>query len=132
MSSRRTMTFVVLFWGLQPLAACSSASTSSGDSWTAAYVATFEQVWTAVLDVLADTDYYVADSDRDKGRIRAESSARHQYQEVVLEVSLRERGEVIRVNVQARGGTIDSPAAFKRLEGAVKEFLAELDNRLRS
>jgi hypothetical protein len=89
-------------------------------------------VWVAVLDVLADADYYVADSNREKGRIRAESSARHRYQEVVLEVAFKERGEVVRINIQARSGPSDSPAVFKRLERAVDEFLADLEIRMRS
>jgi hypothetical protein len=113
-------------------AACTSTSGSSDGAWTAAYVAPFESVWTAALDVLEDSGYFVADTDRDKGRIRAESSARHAYQEVVLDVSFKQRGEVVRVNVQASRGPIDSPADFRRLETAVREFLADLDLRMKS
>ena len=141
MPSRRTDRPSIMrsfpLWGallilLQLLAACSSTSTSSDGAWTAAYVAPFDRVWTAALDVLEDSAYFVADSDREKGRIRAESSARHQYREVVLDISFKQRGKVVRVNVQASRGPIDSPADFRRLERAVREFLADLDFRMKS
>jgi hypothetical protein len=126
------MSWVTVIAGALLTVACSSTSTSSGDAWTAAYVAPIDEVWTAVLDVLEDSGYLVVDSDRAKRRIRGESSARHQYREIVLDLTLKERGEVVRVNVQASGGAIDSPAGFRRLEEAVRDFLAQLDARMRA
>jgi hypothetical protein len=132
MELRRILILAAVIVSVQLFAACSSPASSPGDLWTAAYAAPYDEVWAAVLDVLESADYNVVDADQDKGRVRAESSARHQYQETVLDVSIRVRGEVVRVDVQARGGSVDSPSGFRRLETVVREFLADLDTRMRS
>ena len=132
MALHRILILAAVIASVQLFTACSSSSSSPADSWTAAYVAPYDDVWAAVLEVLENADYHVADADQGKGHIRAESSARHQYQETVLDLSIRVRGEVVRIDVQARGGTIDSPSGFRRLDTVVKEFLADLDALMRS
>jgi uncharacterized lipoprotein len=117
---------------LLALAACSSGLGPSADDWTRSYEASYERVWTAVLQALADGGYFVEDGDRERGRIRALSSAERSYKEVGLDIRIVEREEQVRVDVQAGGGSIDSQRGFKRLETLVVEFLTDLDTKLDS
>ncbi len=114
------------------LIGCSSTGSSgrSGD-WSRSFVDPFDRVWQAATATLAEDGYLVEEVDQARGRIRAESPGDRPFREVVLEIRVIERGELVKVSVQAGGGPIDSPADVGRLERAVEAFLAGLEERLR-
>ena len=104
-----------------------SAVLASGDDWSRSYVLPYDRVWRAVVRSLSSTGYVIDEEDREQGRIRAESAADPAYRAVVMDVRVDQRGEVVRVDVQASGGTVNSPGEIGLLDRAVTEFLDELD-----
>ena len=113
------------------LAACGSGAPPGGRDWSRVYSRSFDRVWAAALQTLADAGYYVEDADRARGRIRALSKANRSFEEVALDVRFVERDEDVRVDVLARGGAVGARSAgFKRLDDLVVEFLTDLDSKL--
>jgi hypothetical protein len=111
---------------------CSATSEvlANGDDWSRSYVLPYDRVWRAVVWSLSSTGYIIDEEDREQGRIRAESAADPAYRAVVLDVRIDQRGEVVRVALQASGGTVNSPGEIGLLDRAVTEFLDELDRAL--
>jgi hypothetical protein len=112
------------------IATHSPAASSSGEDWSRSYLGSVDRVWQAVIEVLSEADYYIEKEDRKKGRIQAESPGRG-FDAIVLDIRIRIKKEKVRVEVQASGGGVRSPADFGRLDGAVEEFLRELDVELK-
>lgn len=110
---------------------CSATAGSPDRDWSRTYAGPLDRVWRAALATLAEAGYEIEDSDRERGRIRAAPSSAPSGRGVVLEVRLRERGELILVDVQGGGGLTGSPADLGRIEQAVLELLHALDGRLR-
>ncbi len=112
---------------------CSSASgaLATEDDWSRSYALPYDRVWAAVTASLSSSGYWLGEQDGERGRIRAESASEPAYRAVVLIVRIVQRGEVVRVGVQACGGGGESPAEISHLDRAVTEFLDELDDRLR-
>lgn len=110
------------------VAACIS-SNPSDDLWARSYVASRDRVIDAVVDALEDEEYLV-DPDREAGRVHAESSRRGSGRGLVLEVRIREKGDRIHVDVQARWSEADMSAATNRMDAAIREFFHGLDVRL--
>jgi hypothetical protein len=107
-----------------------SGSSASGDDWSRSFVLPYDRVWTAVVRSLSSSGYILDEQDPGQGRIRAESVADPAYRAVVLDVRVDQRGETVRVDVQASGGGVGSPGEIGILDRAVTEFLEELDELL--
>jgi hypothetical protein len=90
----------------------------------------YDRVWGAVVRSLPRAGYIIVEEDRGQGRIRAESAADPAYRAVVLDVRVDQRGELVRVDVQASGGEVGSPGEIGILDRAVTEFLEELESSL--
>lgn len=106
-------------------AACIS-SNPSDESWARTYLASRDRVIDAVLDVLEDEEYLV-ELDREAGRVRAESSRRGSVRGLVLEVRIREKGDRVHVDVQARWNEADLSVAAGRMDAPIREFFHDLD-----
>jgi hypothetical protein len=120
----------LVFWSA---IGCSSASgvLASGDGWSRSYALPYDRVWAAAIASLSSSGYWLGEQDGGRGRIRAESASEPAYRAVVLIVRIDQRGEVVRVGVQASGGGDGAPAEISRLDRVVTEFLDALDDRLR-
>ena len=114
--------------GILTVVACTS-TIPSDDSWVRTYLASRDRVIDAVVDVLEHEEYLV-EPDRKAGLVHAESSRRRSGQGLVLEVRIREKGDRIHVDVQARWGVAESAAAVDRMDAPIREFFHELDVRL--
>jgi hypothetical protein len=110
------------------LVSCSSAGGSS-DDWSRTYFASQETVIDAAIDVL-ETEGYLVDVDREKGRISAEPSRGSTGNLVSLVVLIKRKNDRIRVAVQTRPGAAYSGVPSKSVEAPVLEFFHELDLRL--
>jgi hypothetical protein len=121
-----TLTLLAMAFG------CASGGPPAAAQWSRVYARSFERVWEAALTTLAESGYAVEERDPARGTIRAESGERESYRRVVLEVLVLRRSESVRVDVQASGGGVSSPAGLRRLSRPVLAFLDDLDARLRS
>jgi hypothetical protein len=109
--------------------ACAGSRAPADRDWSRSYFKTYERVWDAAKQTLADQGYYVKDSDKDGGRIRALSEADRSFEELVLDIRIIERAEDVRVDVQVTGGG-GTQSGFKRMQVTVMEYLDDLDARL--
>lgn len=109
------------------IACRSGAGADSG--WSRAYVLPEERVWSTVLEVLGDDGFVVEEADREAGRIVATGGDSRMWREALLDVSIRTRGEVVRVEVGGRIGS-DPATGVRRLDELVRAVLTSLDDRL--
>jgi hypothetical protein len=110
------------------VAACGSGRAVGGGDWSRVYPSSFDRVWKAAIRTLADGAYLVEDADPERGRIRAESKAVRDREEVVLDIRIVEREEDVRVDVLAGGGALGARSAgYGRLGKLVIDFLDQLD-----
>ena len=111
------------------LASCASDGRLP-DGWSRTYLASFDKVFDAVIDVLEEEDYLV-DDDREKGHISAEPSRSKGSGFAALEVVVSQTGARVRVDVLARTGAAYATMTSTPSEAAVLEFFHELEVRLR-
>jgi hypothetical protein len=112
-------------------AACTTGADSyDGGSWSRSYLSAYGRVFEAVLDSLEAGGFYLDTIDENRGRVRAESSARRRDLEMTLFVDVEQRGDRIRVDVMAQGSGSENGYAPTQMSPAVYEFLRELDARL--
>ena len=111
---------------------CASGGRPADEQWSRVYARSFARVWDAALTTLSESGYIVEERDLTRGTIRAESSEGEAYRRVVLDVFVLRRPESVRVDVQASGGGMSSPADVRRLSRPVLAFLDDLDAKLRS
>ena len=81
---------------------CTTASDSS-DSWSESYLAPYDRVFNAVVDVLEDRDYLV-EASPETGKITAEPSRSSRGLSPELAVRVFEKAGRVRVDVQTRAG----------------------------
>jgi hypothetical protein len=112
------------------LAGCTGATGGGGESWSRSYFASFDRVFEATLDALEASDFYLDTVDKERGRVRAASSARRPDLEAVLFVDVGQDGDRIRVDVMAQGPGADDGYGPGQLSTVVRSFLSELDARL--
>lgn len=128
---RRVGALLAMGAGLLAASACSTAGSEGGDRWTAAYVSNADRVWTAIHLSLEELGYEVEEESRHEGTIRAVQVAGRPHEGVMLRIAQVQRTEVVRVHVQASGGTSTGiPGGYRLLDAAVRELLSELDRRL--
>jgi hypothetical protein len=109
---------------------CASGGPAGGSDWRRAFFASPERVHDVALEVLAELDYEILEDDVARGRIRAENTRGGPARAIVLELSLTEGQEWVRVDIvgRATSGTTD----LTRLEQAAFEVLGEMADRLPS
>lgn len=112
------------------LTSCSSAGGSS-DGWSRTYFAPQNAVFDAAIDVL-ESEGYLVDADRDKGRISAQPSRSSAGNLASLVVLIKRKNDRIRVDVQTRPGPTFSAVPLQPDEAPVLEFFHQLDVRLKS
>jgi len=107
---------------------CTSA-TDSADSWSESYLAPYDRVFDAVVDVLEDEDYLV-EANRETGKIKAEPSRSSRGLSPELAVKVFEKAGQIRVDVQTRAGANQSVTQGRQIETSIVEFFHELELRM--
>ena len=128
----RTTGFVKLSFLLAiAVAAQVSTGAATDEDWSRRYTRNIDRVWQAALHVLSEADYSVVKEDRKRGRIEAESHSKTKFDELVLDIRIRTKKELVVVEIQASGGGARSPADFGRLDRAVKAILHDLDLELK-
>lgn len=113
------------------VAAQVSTGAPTDEDWSRRYTQNIDRVWRAALEVLSEADYFVVKEDRKRGRIEAESQSKAKFDEVVLDIRIRTKKELVVVEIQASGGGVRSTADFGRLDRAVKAILHDLDLELK-
>jgi hypothetical protein len=111
-------------------AACTTGSGTTGDEWSRDYVTTQGRAYEAAAEALGDIDFYLENEEPDQGRIRARSSARRSGVEATLLVTIREKGDRIRVDVMAQSPGLEEGRAPAQVSGIVRDFFHRLDARL--
>ena len=111
--------------------ACTSSSASSPETWSSSYFQNPDRVWAAILEILIDLDYEVAESNRDDGTLRTEPQAGEKGTGVVLSISqvmytFDQVNVYIKPSAGVAGGTID-PGVLK---AAADQFKTTLDKKL--
>lgn len=107
---------------------CTTASDSS-DSWSESYLAPYDRVFNAVVDVLEDRDYLV-EASPETGKITAEPSRSSRGLSPELAVRVFEKAGRVRVDVQTRAGANQSVTQGRQIETSILEFFHELELRL--
>jgi hypothetical protein len=122
---------LILVWMVGMAAVgCSTRSGTSVDEWSRDYVSSFDRVYEAAAGALEDSGFYIESEDRERGRIRARSSARRTDLETTLLVDVRQRGDRIRVDVMAQSPGLEEGRAPAQVSGLVRDFFHGLDARL--
>jgi len=106
-----------------------TSSTDSADSWSESYLAPYERVFDAVVDVLEDEGYLV-EANREAGKIRAEPPRSSRGSSPELAVKVFEKAGQIRVDVQTRAGANQSVTRGRQIETSIVEFFHELGLRV--
>jgi hypothetical protein len=106
-----------------------TTSTDSSDSWSESYLAPYDRVFDAVVDVFEDEDYLV-EANRETGKITAEPSRSSRGLSPELAVKVFEKAGQIRVDVQTRAGANQSVTQGRQVETSIVEFFHELELRL--
>jgi len=113
------------------LGGCASGPAGPGnEEWSAAYVDNPDRVWAAIQQTLDELGYEVDEESRFDGTIRAAEITDRPDQSIVLHIDQIQRTEVARVHVRPAGGPTGGPDGYRRLDEAVRAFLAGLDSRL--
>ena len=112
------------------LSACTGVGQGGGDSWSRSYLTTYDRVFEATLDALEASGFYLDTVDKERGKVRAESSARRPDLEASLFVDVSRRDDRIWVEVMARGPGTEDGYRPDRFSFVVHDFLSELDARL--
>ncbi len=120
---------LVVVAGLAVAIAGCTTSTDSSDSWSESYLAPYDRVFDAVVDVLEDGNYLV-EANRENGKITAEPSRSSRGLSPELAVRVFEKAERIRVDVQTRAGANQSVTQGRQIETSIVEFFHELELRL--
>ena len=120
---------LVVVVGLAVAMAGCTTSTDSSDSWSESYLAPYDRVFDAVVDVLEDGDYLV-EANRESGKITAEPSRNSRGLSPELAVKVFEKAERVRVDVQTRAGVNESVTRGRQIETSIIEFFHELELRL--
>jgi hypothetical protein len=125
--------FIVLSAAVLAVASfgCASSGTVTEADWSRSYASSWDRVWQALLDTLAEGDYVVESEDAERGRVRIVTGSDRSYRGTTLVVQLSQRGEMVIVSVQGGGGSVGGAADYQRIERIVLEFLHDLDATLR-
>ena len=108
---------------------CLSGGGESVDDWSRSYLSTYDRVFEAALDAVEDSGFYLDTVDEERGRIRAEASARR-GDEMSLIIDVGQRADRIRVDVMAQGAAAQDGRGPGPIAPVVAEYLRNLDARL--
>lgn len=127
---RDGLALVLMIAVLSVGSACTTGSGTGPDAWSRDYVSTYERVFEAAIEALAETDFYLDTEDHERGRIIGRSSARRAELEATLIVDVQMKGDRIRVDVMAQSPELEDGRAPVQVSGIVRDFFHHLDARL--